>query len=284
MLRIAPLEALKLEKEARLKEARAREELEDLQVKLQPVNYADVKKTMALVKKLASPRGSVDVDERTSTLIIKDIPSVIQEATALVKAIDTSTPQVMIEAKIVEANLTFSRSLGTIWGLGYRALGSRGGAQDLRFADDLDPSNTPTTSDPLSLLGRSLSNSFIATNPASGGGNGLFNLGLLSLDDHLNLDLQLQAAEQNDKGKVISSPRVVTLDNTEATIKQGVSIAFSSLDQTGNGNLVLSAKFVDALLELTVTPHITADRSIIMKIKVSRNAPVLSDTTRHYVV
>ena len=98
--------------------------LEDLVVKLQPVSYANVKEIERLVQKLLSERGTVNVDERTNTLIIKDIPSVIDEATALVKAVDTQTPQVLIEAKIVEANLNFSRSLGAVFGLGYNAQGA----------------------------------------------------------------------------------------------------------------------------------------------------------------
>ena len=114
VLRIALIETLKVEREARLQDRRAKEKLEDLIVKLQPVNYADVKEVSRLIEPLLSPRGSVNVDERTSTLIIKDIPSVIHEATALLKAIDTQTPQVLIEAKIVEASLNFSRSLGAI--------------------------------------------------------------------------------------------------------------------------------------------------------------------------
>src|SRR5690606_29127187 len=105
VLRIAPADVLKAEEEARLQERRAKEKLEDLVVKLQPVNYANVKEVSNLVKRLLTPRGSVDVDERTNTVIIKDIPSVIDEATALVKAIDSQTPQVMIEARIVEASL-----------------------------------------------------------------------------------------------------------------------------------------------------------------------------------
>ena len=132
VLRIAPLETLKLEAEQRLQARRAKEKLEDLVVKLQPVNFADVKEVAQLVKRLLTGRGSANVDQRTNTLIIKDIPSVVHEATALVKAIDTQTPQVMIEAKIVEATLGFSRSLGAVWGVGYKFAGEENG---LRSAD-----------------------------------------------------------------------------------------------------------------------------------------------------
>ena len=116
VLRIAPNEQLKTEEEARLQERRSHEKLEDLTVKLQPVNYANVEEVEKMVKKLLTARGVVNVDKRTNTVIIKDIPSVIDEATALLKAIDTQTPQVLIEAKIVEASLNFSRDIGTTWG------------------------------------------------------------------------------------------------------------------------------------------------------------------------
>ncbi len=271
VLRIAPIETLKIEREARLQERRAKEKLEDLVVKLQPVNYADVKEVSKLIERILSPRGSVNVDTRTSTLIIKDIPSVIHEATALLKAIDTQTPQVLIEAKIVEASLNFSRSLGAVWGLGYRPNGSRGGGGDVHLGDG-------SVGDIINLPDAVQTNNFITSNPVAGALNGLLTLGLLGADEHLQLDLQLQAAEENRKGKVISSPRVVTLDNREAVIKQGVAIKFVEVTDDK-----ITTSFVDAVLELKVTPHITANKSIIMKIKVSRNAPQLSAATGEVV-
>jgi type IV pilus assembly protein PilQ len=94
------------------------------------------------------------------------------------------------------------------------------------------------------------------------------NVGAFLLDDRFNLDLELQAAESEGEGKVISSPRVVTLDNRKASIEQGVSIPFQTFE---NGDAKL--EFIDAVLRLDVTPHITQDRSIIMQIEVQRNAP-----------
>jgi type IV pilus assembly protein PilQ len=263
ILRIAPIETLKLEREARLQERRAREKLEDLLVKLQPVNFAQAPAVAKLVKKLLTARGSVQVDTRTNTLIIKDIPTVIHEATALVRALDTQTPQVMIESKIVEASLDFTRALGSVWAAQWNSNGTRGGAGDLRFVD----SDNSTVTSP---FGGSPVNNFISGNPIEAP-TGALSLGLLGLDDHLLLDLQIQAMEDSGKAKVISSPRVVTMDNKEASIKQGVAIAFESSD----GDSV-TTQFVDAVLELKVTPHITANKSIVMKIKVSRNAPTLN--------
>jgi type IV pilus assembly protein PilQ len=261
VLRVAPSEVIKQEEELRLQERRAKEKLEDLVVKLQPVNYASVKDIEKMVKKLLSPRGSVNIDLRTNTLILKDIPSVIDEATALVKAIDTQTPQVMIEAKIVEANLDFSREFGAVWSFGAQPLvdgfdASSGARTDL--GNDAFRMNTTSA----------LGNNAQFVNPITAAPTALFNLAGFVLDEKLNLDLQLQAAEVNGDGKVISSPRVVTLDNSKAEIEQGVSIPFQTFE---NGDAQL--EFVDAVLKLEVTPHITADRSIIMEVQVSRNAP-----------
>jgi type IV pilus assembly protein PilQ len=266
VLRVAPAERLKHEEEARLQERRAKEKLEDLVVKLQPVNYAEVKEVSTMVKRLLTPRGTVDVDKRTNTIIIKDIPSVIDEATALIKAIDTQTPQVLIEAKIVEARLDFSREIGATWAFGAQP-----------FEDGFNPT-TPRTdmggddflyhNNPLLTGFTDTFNHVQVANPITSVANGLLDLGAFILDEQFNLELRLEAAESSGDGKVISSPRVVTLDNREATIKQGVAIPFQTFE---NGDAQL--EFIDAVLQLKVTPHITADRSIIMKVDVQRNAP-----------
>ena len=271
VLRIAPSNTLKAEEEARLQERRAKEKLEDLVVKLQPVNYADVEDVEKMVKRLLTARGSVDVDERTNTVILKDIASVIDEATALIKAIDTQTPQVMIEAKIVEANLDFGKELGAIWALGIQP-----------FNDGFDPGSGLRTDERLglgndilfhennNLLPDSVGslNNVAVANPISSLATGLINLGTFILDERINLEAQIQAAESYGEGKVVSSPRIVTLDNRKASIEQGVSIPFQTFE---NGDAKL--EFIDAVLRLDVTPHITADRSIIMKLEVQRNAP-----------
>jgi type IV pilus assembly protein PilQ len=159
----------------------------------------------------------------------------------------------MIEAKIVEANLDFSREFGSTWGLGLD-LGSRAAMHEGRSIDALGQNfgfGGPRVGVP------------ITANPT-----GLFDVATGLLHDTFNVDLQLQAAEINGDGKVISSPRIVTLDNSKASIEQGVSIPFQTFE---NGDAQL--EFVDAVLKLEVTPHITANKSIIMKISVKRNAP-----------
>ncbi len=256
VLRIAPADIIKAEEELRLQERRNKETLEDLVVKLQPVNYANVADMSQLVKRLLTPRGTVNVDVRTNTLIIKDIPSVIDEATALIKAIDTETPQVLIEAKIVEAALDFSRELGSIWSIGTNELedGFSGnaprrdlGGPDFRFHDQ---------------------NNVIFGNPITSVPTGILNMNAFVLNEDFNVNVQIQAAESTGDGKVISSPRILTLDNREAEIQQGVSIPFQTFE---NGDARL--EFIDAVLSLLVTPHVTSDKTIIMQVEVTRNAP-----------
>jgi type IV pilus assembly protein PilQ len=165
----------------------------------------------------------------------------------------------MIEARIVEASLDFSKEVGLEWGAGSQPDDDEddftiGGIKPITQADDQFPYND--------------ANNVVVTNPITLTPAGLINLGAFILDDRFNLDLRLAAAELNGEGKVISSPRVVTLDNREAKIEQGVSIPFQTFE---NGDAQL--EFIDAVLSLKVTPHITADRSIIMSVEVTRNAP-----------
>ena len=262
VLRIAPSEVLKVEEEVRLQERRNKEKLEDLEVKLQPVNYASVDDVANLVKRLLSPRGTVNTDVRTNTVIIKDIASVIDEATALVEAIDTQTPQVLIEAKIVEASLDFGRELGSVWDIGTQ-----------RFTDGFNPT-TPRSD----LGGRDFKfqdvNNVSVGNPITSVPTGAINFGAFLLDDKMEVNVHIEAMERSGDGKVISSPRVVTLDNREAIIEQGVSIPFQTFEG-GDAKL----EFIDAVLSLKVTPHITADKSIIMNLEVTRNAPDSSVST-----
>ena len=247
VLRIAPAEVLQAEEAERLQERRNKEQLEDLEVKLQPLNYASVDDVKDLVRRLLSPRGTVNTDARTNTVIIKDIPSVIAEATALIEALDTQTPQVMIEAKIVEAALDFGRELGSTWSVG-----------------------TNEDSGPISTGGVTWDgkNNVAISNPIASEATGIAQMGFLVLDDNVRIGLKVEAMEEAGEGKVISSPRVVTLDNREAVIEQGVSIPFQTFEG-GDAKL----EFVDAVLSLKVTPHITPDESIIMSLEVSRNAP-----------
>ena len=122
VIRVAPQEALKRELQAELEAKRAKERLEDLSTELIAVNYATAKEIMPQIKSVLSDRGDIRVDDRTNTLIVKDIPRSIPGVRNLVRQLDSKTPQVMIEARIIEANLTFQRELGISWGFDKKAL------------------------------------------------------------------------------------------------------------------------------------------------------------------
>jgi type IV pilus assembly protein PilQ len=257
VVRIAPLEALRKEEAEELEALRSKEKLEELVMKVLPVNYADAEEIQEQVKPLLSERGSLKVDGRTNTLVVKDIPSVVDEIRALLHRLDQATPQVMIEARIVQVTSNLTEELGVQWGGSYGegdvsvTGGNAGGAGSPTTPDFAV--NLPTTTTPAGSLGVLLG----------------------QVGDTALLDLRLSALESTGKAKIISTPRVATLDNREATIQQGVTIPFETTSSLGTTTI-----FIDATLTLKVTPHITADRSVIMKITVERNAPDTSIDTQ----
>lgn len=257
VIRIAPVAKLKAEDEAAIAAKAARQKLEDLTLEIIPVNYATAKDMEKQIKALLSDRGKVTIDDRTNALIVSDVKEAIDQARALVAALDTVTPQVLIEARIVEASLDFTREIGVQWGGTFTASAATNNDPGGRFPN------------PITVTGGA-GGGFAVNLPAAigqGSGGGLnFNLG--SLTNFLNLDVRLSALERTGEGRIISSPRVTTLDNKEAVIEQGLSIPFETTSDSGT-----QTTFIDANLNLTVTPHVTNDESISLKIKASKNAP-----------
>ncbi|MCL4557214.1 MAG: type IV pilus secretin PilQ [Deltaproteobacteria bacterium] len=276
IIRIAPLETLRKEQEAQLESKQKQEKLEELITRIIPVNYAKASDLAGQLKSLLTSRGSVNVDTRTNSIIIKDVPKVITESEKLVKALDLQTPEVLIEARIVEASTNFSRQLGVQWGTNYVASPAYGNPTGLSFPNTLGIGGgiirQNSTSPPTPLAGGSgaSGSNYIVNLPAAvgtgAGGSIGFTFG--NITNSILLDLQLSAMEQTGEGKIISSPKVTTLDNTQAKIQQGLSIPYQTVSQMGT-----QTQFIDAVLSLEVTPHITANGSIIMKIKADKNAP-----------
>jgi type IV pilus assembly protein PilQ len=253
VIRVAPVEKLKKEEEDILAARRAKEKLEDLSTELIPVNYATAKDLETQVKEILTDRGSVTVDERTNMLVVKDIGSAIGEAKTLVASLDAKTPQILIEARVVEANASYTRELGVRWG----------GTATKIHGTTADPKGTSTISG--ALLG---SDTLIDLPVADPGG--AISFGWLSSTAALrSLDIELQALEDSGEGKVISSPRIATLDNTEASIERGDRIPYLKLSEEGTA----TTEFIEANLKLTVTPHVTNDGNIKLKIKVSNDEP-----------
>ncbi len=260
VIRVAPLETLRKEIQAELDSKKEVRKLEDLATDLVYVNYATAKELLPQVKHMLSDRGDVKVDERTNTLIIKDIPKNISEARALVKSLDTKTPQVLIEARIIEANLTFQKELGVQWGL--QVEGGKG------------KKKTST------VQGGLLDNKIVdlPAVPASGAGSaGILEFLFTSQYALKQLDIAISAHENQGNVKIISSPKIVTVDNKEASIEQGLRIPYPKRDET-TGNI--SVEFAEADLKLTVTPQVTNDGNVKLKIKVKKDAPDFSITVQ----
>ena len=271
ILRIAPLSSLRAEDKARLD---SKKEVEKLKASLEgvietiPVNYSKASDLKGKVTDLLSEGGKIQVDDRTNVIIIRDLRKNVEDVKALVAKLDTATPQVLIEARIVEVDTSFTRELGVQWGGSYKSEGSTQfgatGIQDTSGA--FIPGQTLTNSK--DFTASTVPPNYAVNLPAAvglGSGGGIA-FGILS--DSVRLDLSLSALEASGKGKVVSSPRVVTIDNKEAMIEQGTQIPYSTVSASGT-----NVQFVDATLSLKVTPHITPEGSVIMKLEAKNDSP-----------
>ena len=269
VLRIATVETLKKEADAR----RAQVESEALAVEKVSVtrflSYAKAKDAIITVKKFLSQRGDVVADDRTNAVIVNDIPKVIPVIDRLLSQLDRKTQEVEIEARVVAATRQFARDIGTQigfgWGNGHSAVGG------------LSTAGTTNTN----VSG--LTPGYITT-PSSGSGTGntipLFsNLGvtsptsgltLLNASNTVRLDFQLSLAESRGLLKVLSRPRVVTQNNIQALVKQGVRVPIVTQAQLGGPPTVT---YVDAFLRLTVTPQITSENTIFLNVDVENTTP-----------
>ena len=274
VIRVAPQEKLLKEQKAREKARQRAQKMRPLEVFLMPVNYASADDMVGQVKRLLSPRGSVSVDSRTNTLIIKDLPENIRSIRQLVGALDAQVPQVLIEARIVETNDTFSQEFGIQWGGDFTMAQGTGNPTGLVFPNVLGVGGGAT--DGQTPTQGTASNPNFAVNlpaPAGTGAGGAIGLTMGSVTGNVNLNLRLSAAEEAGRAKIISAPKILTLDNTEATISQGTSIPISVVSAAG-----VQTVFVDATLELTVTPHVTPDGNVQLEISATKNEPDFQNT------
>ena len=255
IIRVAPTSVLAREEEEIAKAKEASLKAGDLVTTVYPINYADVKDVKKIIKdaKIMTKRGYISVDERTSTVIIKDVETMHPEFARLIKSIDLPTRQVNIEAKIVEVTTNFTKDLGIQWGILWSPPDSR-----TTIGGPSIPGGT----------GFNASNPLMVNLPAAvqSGSGGAIGIGYISAANTFTLDLQLSAMESSGDGRIISNPRITTSDNQEATIQQGKKIPYQSISSEGT-----KTSFVDATLELTVTPHITPDGTIVMEIQVKKN-------------
>ena len=255
IIRIAPTSDIAQEEENIAKAKEAALKSGDLETRIYKLNYAEVKKIEKVIKdaKIMSQRGYFSIDQRTSTVVLRDVPNIHSEFEQLIKTLDLPTPQVNIEARIVEVTTDFTKELGVQWGVLSRPADSR-----MRIGGPSIPGGT----------GFNSTNPLMVNLPAAvtSGTGGAIGIGYISAANNFTLDLQLSAMESTGKGKIISNPRITTLDNEEAKIQQGRKIPYETTSQEGT-----KIEFVDASLELIVTPHITPDGTIIMEISAKKN-------------
>jgi type IV pilus secretin PilQ/predicted competence protein len=265
VIRIAPVDSLKKQVQTELEAKRAKEKLEDLETELIPVSYATAKEILSQVKGILSDRGDIKVDDRTNILIIKDIARNIVAARNLVKSLDAKTPQVLIEARIIEATLTFQKNLGVQWG--FMAHGVLNGADNKELSVG---GGTASTSSLRAPIGSSSVNTRKLVDLAAGtAGSSVIELLFTSGLGLRNLDISISAFESQGDVKVVSSPKIATLDNKEASVEQGLRIPITKLTTEGTA----TEEFIEANLKLTVTPHVTNDGHIKMSIKVKKDEP-----------
>jgi type IV pilus assembly protein PilQ len=254
IVRIAPRDKLRQEAEEDRRIRQARAQSIPLRTVMRSLSYAQAGSVARLLKNregaILSRRGDVQVDGRTNTLIIRELPDNIDTVLAVIDNLDTPEPQVTIEARIVEVTKNFSRSLGISWDWDYEANQSTGNTTGLQFPNNID------TDGGIGLL--------------TGGASGFLNLSMGNILDTFRLNARLQVAENEGLVNTISAPRITTLNNNAASIQSGLQIPIQTVtDRT------VSVQFVNATLRLQVTPQVTAEGTVVLTISVARRTPQL---------
>ena len=269
---IAKAQQFREEEERALKAAEVREKLEPLEVRLIPVNYATASQLSSNIQAMLSSRGTINIDERTNTLILKDVAANLDAAEILVNNLDTQTPQILIEARIVEMQANFTKEIGIQWGGDGVASAATGNATGIVFPSSIGIAGGSTSEN---NAGTSATPNFAVNLPAAvgTGQGGAIGMSLGSIGGAINLNIRLSALESKGFLKIVSSPRIMTLDNIQASIQQGTSIPISVVSAAGAQTV-----FYDANLNLQVTPHVTRDGNVYLKIDISKNEPDFGNT------
>src|SRR5579864_1486210 len=266
VLRIATLDTMKTEAEAR----RAQQEAQALAVPKQTItrylSYGHARDAMPVIKKFLSARGDVVADERSNALIVEDIPSVLPKVEDLIRMLDRKTPEVEIEARVVASTRTFARDIGTQlaagFGSGPNAVGGAVGQSPIDISNLVPRFITAPGNDKSIPLFSNLP----ATSPNSG-------ISFTTATNGFRLDFILTMAENRGLLKILSRPHIVTQNNISALIKQGSRIPVVTQAQLGGPPTVT---YVDAFLRMTVVPQITADNTIFLSVDVENTVPDFS--------
>jgi len=270
VLRIATVDTLRKEAENRRAQIDAEALAVDKVTITRFLSYAHAKDLLIPLKKFISGRGDIVADERTNSIIVSDIPAVLPQVDRLIQQMDRKTQEVEIEARVVAATRSFARDIGVQLGLGWgNGTTGVGGVQGVGTSpiivgggavpNPLYPVvGTPATGTQIPLF-----SNLGATGPSSG-------LELTNFSNNMRIDMILTAAESRGLLKILSRPRVVTQNNIQAVVKQGVKIPIMTAPSLGSP---ATATYVDAFLRLTVTPQITSEGTIFLNVDVENTLP-----------
>jgi type IV pilus assembly protein PilQ len=257
---VAPLTVLAEEEGQRRKLAEEQALSGELKVVTHTLSYAKAEDMKALLTSALTKRGDVQVDPRTNTVIIRDLPDGLETARTLLTSLDKPQPQVEIEARIVQTNRDFARTIGVQWGLNGRMAPDLGNTTGLAF-----PSSVQGGGRTGAVQGEN--NAASAVNLAAPAATSALGIALGSINGAFNLDLALSALEKTGRGRILSTPRVSTQNNVEAEVMQGTQIPIQTI-----ANNTVTVQFKDAALTLKVTPQITASNTVIMNITLENAA------------
>ena len=271
ILMIAPQEEIAAREKEKLASSKEVEELEPLVTELVSLNYANSEEMQGLIKdqstSLLSSRGSVNIDQRTNTLLIQDTENVLTSLIPLIKKLDVPVEQVLIEARIVTVDTDYEQDLGIRFGITHptHVSGTITGANEINNNHIANETADTATNPLLNVAVNDRLNINLpadsANTPASIG------VALAKLGRNYLLDLELSALETEGVGELIASPRLVTANQHEAYIEQGEEIPYQEATSSG----ATSVEFKKAVLALRVTPQITPDGKVIMNIKINQD-------------
>ncbi|AHF05269.1 type IV pilus secretin PilQ [Marichromatium purpuratum 984] len=289
VIMVAPTEEIASQEELEMRSMQKIEELAPLRSEFIQVNYAKATDLARLLKSeenqlLTKDRGNVTVDERTNTLLVQDTAARLEDIRGIVTRLDVPVRQVMIESRVVIAESNFARDLGVRFGLS-TSFGAAGGNEVMIAGAqpgtleiggfDKGPFglNVDTGSPYNSGIIDEDDNQTLMVDLAAPNPSGAVNFLIGKVGSYL-LQLELSAMQQEGRGEIISSPRVITSDQHQATIKVGQQIPYQTVSQNGT-----QTEFKDAVLQLDVTPHITPDDRVIMDLMVNKDAPNYTNET-----
>lgn len=285
VLMVAPASEIAEQERRQLETKKQLQELAPLRTENLQILYANAKTIFGLFdgsastagggkadgkNSVLSERGSAVVDDRTNSIIVTETDDRIQELRSLIKQLDIPVRQVSIEARLVRAGTRFSKSLGVRWGVDAFEL-VNGDEVGFRADGGLGNSINGILNDDDSIWGAGDSFGFGSANTvdlAALGATSQFTLGILDASTGNYIGMELSALEASGNGEVVSQPKVITQDKTTATIKSGTKIPYETTSDEGT-----QTEFEDAVLGLEVTPYITPDDRVLMKVKVNKDSP-----------